>query len=118
MYWALRGFLERLAREGRIRLDLIPNEDLGALARTVRRGETRLVWVETPANPTCEIVDLEGIFQKFHNGARFGLAICRAIVKLHGGRIWAERLPEVGTAFRFSLPLETPPAMPAEVLAK
>jgi cystathionine gamma-synthase len=59
MYWSLRGLMERLAREGRIRLDLVPNEDLGALARTVRRGETRLVWVETPANPTCEIVDLE-----------------------------------------------------------
>jgi cystathionine gamma-synthase len=59
MYWALRGLMERLAAEGRIRLDFAPNDDLGALARAVRRGETRLVWVETPANPTCEIVDLE-----------------------------------------------------------
>ena len=59
MYWALRAFLERLAREGRIRLDLVPSGDLGALARAMRRGETRLVWVETPANPTCEVTDLE-----------------------------------------------------------
>ncbi|HVR28617.1 MAG TPA: aminotransferase class I/II-fold pyridoxal phosphate-dependent enzyme [Thermoanaerobaculia bacterium] len=59
MYWALRSFLERLAREGRIRLDLVPSGDLGALARTMRRGETRLVWVETPANPTCDVTDLE-----------------------------------------------------------
>ena len=59
MYWALRGLLERLAREGRIRLDLVPTGDLGALARAVRRGETKLVWVETPANPTCEVTDLE-----------------------------------------------------------
>jgi two-component system sensor histidine kinase KdpD len=66
--------------------------------------------------------DLEQLFAKFHHGERggvgLGLAICRAIVKLHGGRIWAERLPGVGTAFRFSLPLETPPAMPAEALAR
>jgi cystathionine gamma-synthase len=59
MYWALRAFMERLAGEGRIRLDLFPNGDLGALVRTARRGETRLVWLETPANPRCDITDLE-----------------------------------------------------------
>lgn len=62
--------------------------------------------------------DLERVFRKFHRGARLGLAICRAIVELHQGRIWAERLPGVGTAFRFTLPLETPPPMPAEALAR
>ena len=59
MYWALRVLMERLAREGRIVLDLVPSGDLGALARAMRRGETRLVWVETPANPTCDVTDLE-----------------------------------------------------------
>jgi len=66
--------------------------------------------------------DLESLFEKFRHGGRggvgLGLAICRAIVALHGGRIWAERLPGVGTAFRFSLPLETPPEMPVEALAR
>src|SRR5262245_21236821 len=28
MYWALRGLMERLAREGRIRLDLVPTGDI------------------------------------------------------------------------------------------
>jgi two-component system sensor histidine kinase KdpD len=46
-------------------------------------------------------------------GVGLGLAICRAIVGLHGGRIWAERLA-AGTAFRFTLPLEEAPAGPAE----
>jgi len=62
--------------------------------------------------------DLERIFKKFHKGAGLGLAICRAIVELHKGRIWAERLPGVGTAFRFTLPLETPPPMPVEAFAR
>ena len=62
--------------------------------------------------------DLERIFKKFHKGAGLGLAICRAIVELHKGRIWAERLPGVGTAFRFTLPLETPPPLPAEAMAQ
>jgi two-component system sensor histidine kinase KdpD len=64
--------------------------------------------------------ELERVFDKFRHGncggAGLGLAICRAIVELHGGRIWAERLPGVGTAFRFALPLEAQPAMPTEVV--
>ena len=44
-------------------------------------------------------------------GVGLGLAICRAIVRLHGGQAWAERVPGGGTAFRFTLPLEAPPPM-------
>ncbi len=47
-------------------------------------------------------------------GVGLGLAICRAIVRLHGGRAWAERVPGGGTAFRFTLPLEAPPRVPGE----
>jgi two-component system sensor histidine kinase KdpD len=66
--------------------------------------------------------DLERVFAKFSRaggestagGVGLGLAICRAIVRLHGGRAWAEQLPGGFTAFRFSLPLEPAPAGPAE----
>jgi two-component system sensor histidine kinase KdpD len=80
--------------------------------------------------------DAERVFAKFQHGMRdaadgagaaaahgddrgdglgLGLSICRAIVRLHGGEAWAERLPEGGSAFRFSLPLGAPPpAVPAE----
>jgi two-component system sensor histidine kinase KdpD len=67
--------------------------------------------------------DLERVFRKFSRGnldgggtgMGLGLAICRAIVRLHGGRAWAERVPAGGTAFRFTLPVEPAPAMPAEL---
>ncbi|OEZ94579.1 DUF4118 domain-containing protein [Duganella phyllosphaerae] len=64
----------------------------------------------------------EAIFEKFTRGEResakpgvgLGLAICRAIVEAHGGRIsaTAHAAPLGGAAFTFTLPLGTPPAMP------
>jgi two-component system sensor histidine kinase KdpD len=65
--------------------------------------------------------DLERIFAKFERGEMeasggmgLGLAICRAIVRLHGGRAWAERIAGGGIAFRFTLPIEEVPVVPAE----
>jgi two-component system sensor histidine kinase KdpD len=54
------------------------------------------------------------IFDKFYratpegkrSGMGLGLALCEAIVRLHGGRIWAEHRPEGGARFQFTLPLE------------
>ncbi|HEY8657281.1 MAG TPA: sensor histidine kinase, partial [Candidatus Limnocylindria bacterium] len=45
-------------------------------------------------------------------GTGLGLPIVREIVRLHGGRVWAEPVPGGGTAFRVRLPLpgrESPP---------
>ena len=66
--------------------------------------------------------DVERVFAKFHRGSvegpgtglGLGLAICRSIVRLHGGRAWAERVPGGGTAFRFTLAVEETPSPPPE----
>jgi two-component system sensor histidine kinase KdpD len=43
------------------------------------------------------------------SGVGLGLAICRAIISAHQGRIWAEHAVPRGSRFTFSLPLGTPP---------
>ena len=42
-----------------------------------------------------------------YGGAGLGLSICKGILDAHGGKIWAENVPD-GTAFCFSLPLNEP----------
>ncbi|HYN59143.1 MAG TPA: two-component system sensor histidine kinase KdpD [Rubrivivax sp.] len=61
----------------------------------------------------------EMIFEKFTRGEAesattgvgLGLAICRAIVQAHRGRIWVARTVPQGATFTFSLPLGTPPVI-------
>jgi two-component system sensor kinase FixL len=38
------------------------------------------------------------------DGTGLGLAICRSIVEAHGGRLWHEKSPLGGAAFKFTLP--------------
>jgi two-component system sensor histidine kinase KdpD len=57
--------------------------------------------------------DPDRLFEKFQRGrdesntggAGLGLAICRTIIKLHGGRIEAARRPGGGARFTFTLPV-------------
>ena len=68
---------------------------------------------------TGRYFDLEAIFEKFTHGQKesptsgvgLGLAVSKAIVEAHHGRMWAERPPSGGARFVFTLPLGTPPAV-------
>ena len=58
MYWALRNWLATFATQWGLKVDFIDADCSDAIATAVRPGVTKLVWVETPANPTWSITDL------------------------------------------------------------
>ena len=113
---ALGNLLENCARH--------TPPDTVVRVRAERRAMEIVVTVEDYSGGVSEH-DFERLFAKFHHGSiegtgrgvGLGLAICRAIVRLHGGQAWAERVPAGGTAFRFTLPFDEAPPVPAESAA-
>ena len=113
---ALGNLLENCARH-------TPAETVVRVRAQQQHSEI-VVTVEDYAGGLSD-AELERVFAKFSRGAvegggtdiGLGLAICRAIVRLHGGRAWAERVSGGGTAFKFTLPLEPPPSAPSEPVA-
>jgi len=80
------------------------------ISASVREGEVMIELADR--GPGLPQGGEERIFEKFVRGSGpgggigLGLAICRAIITAHGGRIWAENRSGGGAAFRFTLPLE------------
>jgi len=74
MYWSLRKWLGGMATRWGLDVDLVDMSDMDALANAVRRGETKLVWAETPANPLWTITDIEAAAE-IANGAGARLAV-------------------------------------------
>jgi PAS domain S-box-containing protein len=61
--------------------------------------------------------ELDQVFDKFYQSVRnrnqsgstgLGLAVCREIISLHHGRIWAESNPQKGASILFEIPREQP----------
>jgi two-component system sensor histidine kinase KdpD len=94
----------------------------GSPLRIAATAETGAVQVEIADEGPGLPPDAEQrVFEKFYRGPSgqhgfgLGLAICRAIVAAHGGRIWAQNRTPRGTTFSFTLPIEgAPPLAPEE----
>ncbi|MBZ0252616.1 MAG: two-component system sensor histidine kinase KdbD, partial [Candidatus Methylomirabilis sp.] len=93
-----------------------PDSPIEVRARADADGAIVEVLDRGPGIPPEEA---ERIFDKFYRlpgeaspGTGLGLTVSRAIVQAHGGRMWVERRPGGGAAFRFTLPFGGAPPEP------
>lgn len=71
MYWALSAWLKTTAARLGIATSFAPLHEDGALAKALQPGRTKLVWIETPANPLWCITDITKAAELAHGcGAR------------------------------------------------
>src|SRR5215475_11193669 len=51
MYWSLRNWLSTFAAHWGLKVEFVDSDKTDVIAAAVRPGVTKLVWIETPANP-------------------------------------------------------------------
>jgi C4-dicarboxylate-specific signal transduction histidine kinase len=84
-----------------------PPEERCLTIETTRESEgvVRISVIDRGAGVPADL--LQRIFEPFYstksNGLGMGLSICQAIVKAHGGRLWATNNADRGAAFHFTL---------------
>lgn len=103
----------------RVCLNLIDNAikytvEKGKISVTVEPQGDKVMVTIANNGPEISPADLPLLFERFVRlnsatqsgvrGSGLGLSICRAIIDLHGGRIWAESRPGDGVKFIFTLP--------------
>jgi cystathionine gamma-synthase len=74
IYWALRSWLVGWASDWGLRIEQVDMTRPAAVAAAAKRGQTRLIWIETPANPTLAITDIAAIAE-IARGAGARLAV-------------------------------------------
>ncbi len=58
MYHGTHDWLRRISEKRGIGLTLFDAADIASLEAAVRPGETSVVWIETPVNPTWDVIDI------------------------------------------------------------
>jgi len=74
MYWGLRNWLRNFGTERGLVVDFVDAGATDALAAAVQPGRTKLIWIESPTNPTWAITDIAAAAEIAHGaGARLAV---------------------------------------------
>jgi len=68
-YYGVRTWLRAFCADAGVQLDLVDAAapaGAGAIARALRPGQTKLVWLESPANPTWDVTDIRAAAAAAH----------------------------------------------------
>ena len=66
MYWALRSFMLDSGVRAGLTFDFVDNGDTADWAKHIVAGKTKMVWLETPANPDWQITDITAVAELAH----------------------------------------------------
>ena len=66
VYWGVRKWLAEFAGSWGLDVQYVDTSSTPAVHAALRPGQTRLVWLETPANPTWDITDIAAVSQLAH----------------------------------------------------
>jgi cystathionine gamma-synthase len=66
MYHGVKSWMLRQQEMRGIGLDLFDAGDAGGLAKAVTPGKTAIVWIETPVNPTWDVIDINAAADLAH----------------------------------------------------
>jgi cystathionine gamma-synthase len=66
VYWGVRRWLAEFGIAWGLDVEFVDTTDISQVTAALRPGRTRLLWVETPANPTLGITDLAAIAEVAH----------------------------------------------------
>jgi cystathionine gamma-synthase len=67
LYWGIRKWLAEFAIAWGLDVEFVDTTDLAAVTAALRPGRSRLLWIETPANPTWDITDLAAVTAIAHS---------------------------------------------------
>ncbi len=74
MYHGAQDWLRRIAKKRGIGLTLFDTTDQNAVRHAIKPGKTALVWIETPVNPTWDVIDIAVAAEAAHDaGAILGV---------------------------------------------
>lgn len=66
MYWSLRNWLKNFATQWGLNIEFIDMNSPAALKAAIQPGKTKLIWIETPANPLWTITDIAATCEIAH----------------------------------------------------
>jgi cystathionine gamma-synthase len=74
LYFNVPVWLRQWGQSWGLEVSFVPTGDVGAIKAALRPGKSKLVWIETPANPTWEVTDIAAVAAIAHAaGALLGV---------------------------------------------